>query len=118
MHPDWCQAVRCHADTIGEHRSEPVTVGAGSAGGIVATRVRTRAGRDRLELRVTAPLGSGTDDDQAAAARALLACLVDALNRAARLTAGAGKVGGPGGDAPPPRAWTGNPRKGPDHEPR
>jgi hypothetical protein len=82
-HPEWCHVARCHAVSLGEHRSEPVVVGVGGAGGIVATRVRTRRGVDRLELRVSASLGAGADVDQAAAARRVLAELVDALNRAA-----------------------------------
>ncbi len=84
-HPEWCHAARCHAGLhkLGEHRSEPLTVGGGLDGGrIVATRVLTTGGRHWLEMRVVAPLAAPTEPARSHTARRVLDGLVGALNRA------------------------------------
>lgn len=81
QHPPWCHTARCNA--FAEHRSEPLAVGAGPSNGtIVATRVQTTAGRDWIEIRVSAPLRAETEAGQARTARRVLDELVTALNRA------------------------------------
>jgi hypothetical protein len=57
VHPDWCgQNHLCSVDgPAGEHRSYPVTVD-GTAARLVLTRIRTRNGRDRAELRLVVDL--------------------------------------------------------------
>lgn len=52
-HPDWCGRNHvCTADgPRGEHRSYPFTVDT-DAGRLVVTRIQTRVGRGRLELRM------------------------------------------------------------------
>jgi hypothetical protein len=57
IHPDWCGLghVCSHDRPAGEHRSHPVTVDTNTAR-LVVTRIRTRGGRDRIELRVVVDL--------------------------------------------------------------
>jgi hypothetical protein len=57
IHPTWCgQGHVCSADRpAGEHRSSPVILH-GRTATLVATRTRTVAGRDRLEIRAVIDL--------------------------------------------------------------
>jgi hypothetical protein len=55
-HPDWCaQGHLCSAERGGGHRSHPISAGHGQAV-IVATRIQTVAGADRLEVRAVLTL--------------------------------------------------------------
>jgi hypothetical protein len=57
-HPDWCaQGHLCSAERGGEHRSHPISAGRGQAV-VVATRIQTVAGADRLEVRAVVTLPS------------------------------------------------------------
>ena len=59
-HPSWCARDHsCTAHTLpaGEHRSD-LLVWATPYGKFIATRVRTRAGKDRMELRAVVQLDS------------------------------------------------------------
>jgi len=57
VHPGWCGRghVCSHDRPVGEHRSHPVTFDSNAAR-LVATRIRTRAGRDRIEIRAVLDL--------------------------------------------------------------
>jgi hypothetical protein len=57
IHPHWCgQSHVCSIDRpSGEHRSHPLTVTT-RIGVVVATRIRTVAGLDRLEVRAVVNL--------------------------------------------------------------
>lgn len=70
LHPSWCgQGHVCSHDRPGgEHRSSPLTVDTDTAR-IVATRIRTQAGRDRIELRVVIDLPADRDHARAIARR-------------------------------------------------
>ena len=59
IHPRWCgQGHVCSIDRPeGEHRSNPVTVDTDCAR-LVATRIRTVRGRDRIEVRAVLDLPS------------------------------------------------------------
>jgi len=84
-HPRWCgQGHLCSADRGGEHRSHPLTFDPpAGAGRIVAIRIRTRGGQDRLEIRAVVDLPAG-DQEQA---RAAAAGMVEQVCRAAMATA-------------------------------
>ena len=86
IHPRWCgQGHVCSYDRpAGEHRSNPVTVDTDHAR-LVATRIRTRAGSDRIELR--AVLDLPTDPD---AARVMADQFVARLHYTLAGTRGAG----------------------------
>jgi hypothetical protein len=71
-HPDWCaQGHLCSADRGLEHRSHPLSAGHGQAV-VVATRIQTVAGADRLEVRAVLTLPSNPSAGRRAAALALL----------------------------------------------
>lgn len=57
VHPEWCgQGHVCSVDgPAAQHRSHPVTVDTDTVR-LVVTRNRTRAGGDRVEVRVVADL--------------------------------------------------------------
>jgi hypothetical protein len=72
QHPDWCaQGHLCSAERGGEHRSHPLTAGSGQAV-VVATRIQTAAGADRLEARAVITLPSNPSAARRAASLALL----------------------------------------------
>ena len=79
VHPEWCGGGHvCSIDRpTGEHRSQPLTVDT-RVGRVVATRIQTRRGGNRLELRTVLDLPA---DDQAArdTAAAVMARLEHAL---------------------------------------
>lgn len=76
-HPDWCgQAHVCTAGSGGTHRSHPVSIDT-AAGRVVLTRVRTRGGANRMEIRAVVDL-----PDEAAAARVCAATVVERVCRA------------------------------------
>jgi len=57
-HPDWCgRSHVCSAEVMsnGEHRSHPVTMDT-DAGRVVLTRVQTRGGTNRMEVRAVVDL--------------------------------------------------------------
>jgi hypothetical protein len=87
IHPTWCgQGHVCSADRpSGEHRSSPVILH-GRTATLVATRTRTVAGRDRLEIRAVIDL----PDDQT---RARMAAQV-AVQRMQAALANANPSGG------------------------
>jgi hypothetical protein len=71
-HPDWCaQGHLCSAERGGEHRSHPLTAGHGQAV-VVATRIQTVAGVDRLEVRAVLTLPTHPAAARRAAGLALL----------------------------------------------
>jgi hypothetical protein len=53
-HTEWC--ARGHRCSLGEHRSDPITIAVQGFGGGVVTRVRARDGREHAEIRVRVPL--------------------------------------------------------------
>jgi hypothetical protein len=70
-HPDWCaQGHLCSADRGLEHRSHPLTAGTGRAV-VVATRIQTVGGADRLEVRAVLTLPSNPTAARRAAGLAL-----------------------------------------------
>ena len=78
-HPDWCaQGHLCSAVRGGEHRSHPLSAGGGQAV-VVATRIQTVAGADRLEVRAVVTLPTNP-----AAARRVAAVALWRLHRAIR----------------------------------
>lgn len=72
-HPDWCaQGHRCG---LGEHRAHPITLTVPGAGGAVLTRVRSAAGTQHAEIRLSIALPAGEP-----AARLRLAALLTHLS--------------------------------------
>lgn len=58
-HPEWCGGGHvCSADRAGEHRSHPLTMDIDVAR-IIATRLQTTSGRNRLEVRTVLELPRG-----------------------------------------------------------
>ncbi len=82
-HPGWCgQGHVCTADMPeGEHRSHPMSADT-HAGRVVLTRVRTRRGQERIEVRASVDLPA----DQALARREAQALMLRLLT-AVRSTA-------------------------------
>lgn len=82
-HPDWCGRNHvCTADgPRGEHRSYPMTVDT-DAGRLVATRIQTKAGRARLELRMIVDIAPGPPPVQQHTVRQLVFRLCQAINPA------------------------------------
>jgi hypothetical protein len=71
-HPDWCaQGHLCSADRGLEHRSHPITAGTSRAV-VVATRIQTVAGADRLEVRAVITLPADPNAARQSAALALV----------------------------------------------
>jgi hypothetical protein len=62
-HTDWCARDHRCAIRLGEHRADPITLTVPSAGSAVITRVRTAAGTEHAEVRLTVDLAS---DEQTA----------------------------------------------------
>jgi hypothetical protein len=86
LHPAWCgRGHVCSADRPGgEHRSHPLSVDT-AAGRLVATRIRTTAGADRLELRAVLDLPADPP-----AARHLARLLLARVHQAIRPASPAG----------------------------
>jgi len=76
-HPQWCgQTNACSIERGGEHRSYPITMDT-AAGRVVLTRIQTRGGANRMEIRAVVDLPDG-----AAAARVCAATVVEQVCRA------------------------------------
>jgi hypothetical protein len=76
-HPEWCgQSHTCSAERGGEHRSAPLSMDT-AAGRVVLTRIQTRGGANRMEIRAVVDLPDG-----ATAARVCAATVVEQVCRA------------------------------------
>jgi hypothetical protein len=76
-HPDWCgQSHVCSIERGGEHRSHPVSIDT-EVGRVVLTRVQTRRGANRMEIRAVVELPA-----EAAAARVCASTVVERVCRA------------------------------------
>lgn len=85
QHPDWCgrNHVCTAAGPRGEHRSYPMTVDV-DAGRLVVTRIRTRTGRDQVELRMVVDVPADPVTAQRAV-RGLVMRLCHAINPTAKV---------------------------------
>jgi hypothetical protein len=68
-HPAWCE--RGHGCNLGEHRAQPVTLDAGTAGVVVLTRVLAADGSQHVEIRTRLTLAAGELPARAHLARIL-----------------------------------------------
>lgn len=67
-HPEWCgQSHVCTADRGGTHRSHPVSMDT-AAGRVVLTRIQTRRGANRMEIRAVVDLPDGAGEARVCAA--------------------------------------------------
>ena len=73
LHPAWCgQGHVCSNDRPGgEHRSNPVSLDTTSSR-LVATRIRTQTGRDRMEVRIVVDLPADRAQARAIARRVVV----------------------------------------------